>query len=42
ISSLYSRDHVSVFGKPIKKHASEYELSEEEKEAIKEAKNKLK
>ena len=35
ISSLYSRDHVSVFSKPIKKHASEYELSEEEIEAVK-------
>lgn len=35
ISSLYSRDHVSVFSKPIKKLKSEYELSEEEKEAIK-------
>ncbi|MFA6404430.1 MAG: DUF4446 family protein [Candidatus Paceibacterota bacterium] len=35
ISSLYSRDHISVFSKPIKKHASEFELSNEEKEAIK-------
>ncbi len=35
ISSLYSRDHVSVFSKPIKSLSSEYELSEEEKEAIK-------
>ena len=35
ISSLYSRDHVSVFSKPIKKHASEYERSEEEIEAVK-------
>jgi len=42
ISSLYSRDNVSIFGKPVKNHASEYELSDEEKEAIKEAKNKLK
>ena len=38
LSSLYSRDHVSVFSKPIKKGASEYELSEEEKEAVKIAK----
>ena len=34
ISTLYSRDHVSVFAKPVKKHISEYELSGEEKEAI--------
>ncbi len=30
ISSLYSRDRVSVFAKPIKKGQSEYELTEEE------------
>jgi hypothetical protein len=41
ISSLYSRDNVSIFGKPVKNHASEYELSDEEKEAIKIAKEKL-
>lgn len=35
ISSLYSRDHISIFSKPIKKHTSEFELSNEEKEAIK-------
>lgn len=35
ISSLYSRDKVSVYAKPVAKHQSEYELSEEEKEAIK-------
>ena len=35
ISSLYSRDHVSIFSKPIKNGKSEYELSEEEKEAVK-------
>ncbi|MEK7501517.1 MAG: DUF4446 family protein, partial [Patescibacteria group bacterium] len=34
ISSLYSRDHVSIFAKPVKKHVSEYELSGEEKEAL--------
>ncbi|MDR3557955.1 MAG: DUF4446 family protein [Candidatus Pacebacteria bacterium] len=42
ISSLYTRDNVSVFGKPLKGHASEYELSGEEKEAIKMAQEKLK
>jgi hypothetical protein len=41
ISSLYSRDNVSIFGKPVKNHASEYELSDEEKEAIRKAKEKL-
>ncbi|MES3031164.1 MAG: DUF4446 family protein [Patescibacteria group bacterium] len=34
ISSLYSREHVSIFSKPIKSAGSEYELSGEEKEAI--------
>lgn len=41
ISSLFSRDHVSIFGKPLKKHASEHELSNEEKQAIEEAKKGL-
>ncbi len=41
ISSLYSRDHVSVFSKPIKKHSSEYELSEEEHESLENAKKGL-
>jgi len=35
ISSLYSRDRVSVFAKPINNYSSEYELSQEEKRAIK-------
>jgi hypothetical protein len=37
ISSLYSREHVSVYSKPVKNGVSEYELSEEEKQAIGEA-----
>lgn len=37
ISSLYSRDKVSVYAKPITKHKSEYELSTEEIQAIEEA-----
>lgn len=37
ISSLYSREHVSVFSKPVKKKASEFELSAEEHEAIEKA-----
>jgi len=40
ISSLYSRDKVSVYAKPIDNHTSEYELTEEEREAIKLASNK--
>jgi uncharacterized protein YlxW (UPF0749 family) len=38
ISSLYSRDRMSVFAKPVKKGASEYELTAEEKEALNKAK----
>lgn len=34
ISSLYARERVSIFSKPIKKYVSEFELSEEEKKAI--------
>jgi hypothetical protein len=34
ISSLYSRERMSVFAKPIKNGKSEYELSAEEKEAL--------
>lgn len=37
ISSLYSRERMSVFAKPIKNGKSEYELSSEEKEALKKA-----
>ena len=41
-SSLYSREHVSVFSKPLKTHSSEYELTTEEKEAIRKAKEVVK
>lgn len=37
ISSLYSREKVNIYAKPIKNSSSEYPLSEEEKEAIKSA-----
>ncbi len=37
LSSLYSRERMSVFAKPIKNNKSEYELSTEEKEALKKA-----
>ncbi len=40
-SSLYSRERVSVFSKPISKFVSEIELSEEEKQAVSKAKAKL-
>jgi len=42
LSSLYSRDHVSMFAKPIKKHSTEHELSDEEIESWENAKNGLK
>ena len=37
LSSLYSRERMSVFAKPVKKGLSEYELSAEEKEVLKKA-----
>ena len=42
VSSLYSREHVSVFSKPVKAHKSEYELSDEEREALESAGTGLK
>ena len=42
ISSLYSREHISVYSKSVKKGQSEYELSEEEKESLDTAKEMLK
>ena len=38
ISSLYSRERMSIFAKPIKNGKSEYELTAEEKEALTKAK----
>lgn len=35
ISSLYSREKVSVFAKPIKSRTSEFDLTDEEKEVLK-------
>jgi len=37
LSSIYSREHVSVFAKPVKNLSSEYGLTEEERGAIREA-----
>jgi len=42
VSSLYSRDRVSIFSKPLTKFESDFELSEEEKEVVTTSKNLLK
>ncbi len=42
ISSLYSRDRVSIFSKPLQKFESSFELTEEEKEVVSNSKNNLK
>lgn len=34
LSSLYARDRISVFAKPVKKFVSEHELTEEERDAV--------
>ncbi len=41
VSSLYSRDRVSVYSKPLKKFTSEFEVTQEEREAIGAAKESL-
>lgn len=38
ISSLYSRERMSIFAKPVKNGKSEYELTTEEKEVLQKAK----
>lgn len=38
ISSLYSRERMSIFAKPIKNGKSEYELTDEEKKSLAKAK----
>lgn len=40
LSSLYSRERMSVFAKPVKNNKSEYELSAEEKEILEKARIK--
>ncbi len=42
ISSLYSRDRVSVFSKPLKKFEGSFELTEEEAKVVEDSKNFLK
>jgi hypothetical protein len=41
ISSLYSRDRVSVFSKPLSKFESTFELTPEEKEVVANSKKRL-
>jgi hypothetical protein len=41
ISSIYSRDHISIFSKPVKDSASEYELTPEEKSALQKAQESI-
>ncbi|HEV8666512.1 MAG TPA: DUF4446 family protein [Candidatus Paceibacterota bacterium] len=40
-STLYARNHVGVYAKPLERGASTYELSDEEKQAIVEAKQSI-
>ncbi len=42
ISSLYSRDRISIFSKPVEKFVSNFELTEEESEVLANSKNRLK
>ena len=37
ISSLFARDRMNIFAKPIKNFSSEFEMTEEEKDAVKRA-----
>jgi hypothetical protein len=41
LTSMYSRDRISMFAKPLKNFASEFELSEEEREAVEKSKVQL-
>lgn len=41
LTSMYSRDRISMFAKPLKNFASEFELSEEEKESVEKSKLQL-
>lgn len=40
ISTLYGRERTSIFAKPIEKYSSSYELTEEERQALAEARKK--
>lgn len=41
LTSMYVRDRISMFAKPLKNYSSEFELSDEEKSAIKKCQEKL-
>jgi hypothetical protein len=41
LSTLYARDRVGVYAKPIAGFASTYELSEEEKESVERAREEI-
>ena len=41
LSTLYTRERVGIYAKPLKSGKSEYELTGEEKEAVKQAKEKM-
>jgi len=41
LSSLYSRERVSIFAKPLKKFQSEFELTNEEKESLAKARENI-
>lgn len=42
LTSMYARDRISMFAKPVKSFASEHELSEEENESLEQCKKTLK
>ena len=42
LSSLYSRDRISIFSKPLEKFGSNFELTEEEKRVVLNSRNLLK
>lgn len=42
VSSLYSRERISIFSKPIKNFNSEFELSEEERKVVGHSQGKIK
>ncbi len=39
VSSIYTRDRMSIFSKPVSKFASSYELSQEEKQVLENVRN---
>lgn len=41
LTSMYARDRISMFAKPLKEFTSEFELTEEEKEAVEKSKQRL-